>query len=116
MAEAVEKAVSKEVRETVQALESVLLNSADGTATIQQIAQHLGIDRSAASRRVDQCLDKGYLATAERRRGKLMKVMLGEPLPENQSLLPTAEEIQKRLTRGKPRQRSQSSHSRRASR
>ena len=116
VAEAVEQAVSKEVRETVQAVASVLMNSADGTATTQQIAQHLGIDRSAASRRVDQCLDKGFLVTTERRKGRQMKVMLGEPLPENQSLLPTAEEIQKRLTRGQSQQRSKSSHSRKGKR
>jgi Winged helix-turn-helix DNA-binding len=116
VAEAVEQAVSKEVRETVQAVESIRMNSADGTATIQQLAQHLGIDRSAASRRVDQCLENGFLATAERRKGKQMKVMLGEPLPENRALLPTIEEIHQRLARRQSQQPSQSSDSRRGPR
>lgn len=112
MAEAVEKAVSKETRETVEAVASILMGSVDGAATIQQIAQRLGIDRSAASRRVDQCLDNGFLATAERRTGKQMKLMLGEPLPENEVLLPTAEEIQEQLSRGQSQPPSQLSNAR----
>jgi hypothetical protein len=100
MAEAAEQSVPKTVRETVTAVEEVLhgkhLNLSG--ATIREIADRLGIDRSAAHRRVRESIARGFLTSAEQaKQGKITHVVLGDPLPEDTTLLPSVKQVRDRL-------------------
>jgi hypothetical protein len=53
----------------------------------------LKIDRSSAWRRVNQCLTRGYLRNVETQTGQPLLLVLGDSLPEEDSILPTAEKV-----------------------
>ena len=57
---------------------------------ITAVAKALGIDRSAASRRVRVAIEDGYLANLDgsRRKGRPARITLGDPLPEERAVLP----------------------------
>lgn len=102
VSEGVEATVPATIRETVRAvaelsgsqaagvLPGLGLNgtAAPGSASVSQVATFLQIDKGAASRRVKVCLDRGYLTNLEQGRGKPYKLQVGEPLPEDQEILP----------------------------
>lgn len=71
--------------------------SATASATVAQIARHLKLDKSTVSRRVRVALDAGYLVNDETRKGRAAQLRLGEPLPEDVEILPTAEQITEAL-------------------
>lgn len=97
VAEAAERAVPKTVRETVNAVSGILDEGAS-VATIRQIADDLEIDRSAAQRRVRESISRGFLMSPEEtKQGKITQVKLGDPLPEDASLLPSVKQIKNRL-------------------
>jgi hypothetical protein len=101
MAEAAEQTVPHTLRETVRAVSEILHSeertSASG-ATILEITNRLGIDRSAALRRVREGIARGFLATPEKmRQGRITHVILGDALPEDHTLLPTIKEIKEQL-------------------
>ena len=52
------------------------------------------LDRSAAKRRVDTAIARGYIRNHEDRRGRPAGLVLGEPLPDNAELLPSSERLQ----------------------
>jgi hypothetical protein len=94
MTEGLEVGVSKEVCETVSAV-SKLCDGVGVTATITQVAKELKLDRSAANRRIHECLRRNYLQTEEEiRKGRLMKLKIGEPLPGELEVLPTVEALE----------------------
>jgi hypothetical protein len=90
------------VRETVAAV-GALLDRQRATAghrmyeegvSLTAVAKELGgLDTSTASRRVQQALKGDYLRNLESRKGKPFKLVLGAPLPEEQQILPTVEEL-----------------------
>ena len=61
--------------------------------SLADVAEKLGIDKSSASRRVNQAIKLGYLLNEETIKGKPMRLYAGEPLPEEVQVLPTVEEI-----------------------
>jgi hypothetical protein len=63
------------------------------SATVREIAQKLGIDRSAATRREKLCLALGYLQNLETKRGRPHRLIGGDPLPEEEDIMPTLEEV-----------------------
>ena len=77
IAEAAEQSVSATVRETVQAV------AQHPGISVTALGRNLGIDKSTASRRVDQAIEKGYLVNADDRKGYSARLILGEPLPED---------------------------------
>jgi hypothetical protein len=89
VAEAVQSTVPKIVRETVEAV--VALNKRAITAT--ELAEKLGIDVGNASRRIKAPIKLGYLVNKESRRGHPLKIALGEPLPDDQEILPSAKRV-----------------------
>lgn len=89
IAEGVGSSVSATVRDTVQAVKDLRV---DG-ASVAQIAKHLRIDKSAASRRVRTAVDAGYLQNLETKKGRPARLMLGESLPEQQTILPSVEKL-----------------------
>ena len=91
--EGVELSAGKSIRETVQAV-SYLCDGVGVTASVTQVAKRLKLDRSAALRRIQECLRRNLLQTEDEvRRGRSMKLKLGEPLPNEQQVLPTVEEL-----------------------
>jgi hypothetical protein len=96
----IEATVPATLRETVAAVAKltatpsatlvgkVLEGHAEKTTSVTEIAKVLRLDKSAASRRVKVAVDGGFLRNLEEKRGRPAKVTLGEPLPEDQELLP----------------------------
>lgn len=93
IAEGVESSVSGETRETVQAVRS-LLEQGSRHVTIAQLADALGRERSAVSRRVSRALNDGYVVDARTRHGARKELTLGDPLPEDRHALPTPDELE----------------------
>jgi hypothetical protein len=61
-----------------------------------QVAEVLGLDKSAAWRRVRVAMQKGYLENLETRRGKRAQIVLGDPLPEDRAILPHPDRVDRR--------------------
>jgi hypothetical protein len=93
LAEGVDAAVPATVRETVQAVQELGGATADGVP-VTAVARRLGLDTSAAWRRVQVALARGYLRNAEPRPRRPARLELGEPLPAEQPLLPEPERLQ----------------------
>jgi len=89
IAEGVGALVSETVRDTVQAVKDLDKE----TASIKEIAEKLGLDKSATSRRVRRALEGGYLVNLEDKKGKALKLKVGDPLPEEIVLLPTVGDL-----------------------
>jgi len=103
----VEKSVKPIVRETVLIVKEIL-NSEDpnlvGTfidksgnrrhfVDNKTLSSVLGLHSSSASRRVDQALALGYLENLETQSGKQSKLVLGNQMPEDDSILPSPGEL-----------------------
>ncbi len=91
ISEGVKASVSKNVRETVEAVE-LLYNSLQ-PLTINRLAKHLGLDHSAVSRRVRVAIDGGYIVNEETRAKQPAKLSIGDPLPAQESVLPTPDKL-----------------------
>ncbi|MDQ3656389.1 MAG: MarR family transcriptional regulator, partial [Chloroflexota bacterium] len=98
----IEASVPATVRETVDTVKVLLgvqpnqsligrVRDEAGTKTVSitEIAKALKLDKSATSRRVKVAIDGGYLRNDEQKRGRPAKIAMGEPLPEDQELLPS---------------------------
>jgi hypothetical protein len=98
LAEGLDRAIPKEVRETVEAV-TILLPKPKPNAVslaavpLKAVAERLGLDKGSASRRVRSAMRCGYLKNLEDRRGRSMKLRLGDPLPNDIEILPPAERL-----------------------
>ncbi len=91
VAAGVEATVPFTVRETVMAV-AKLTDGPPGhrvVTSLKQVADTLGIDKSSASRRVSVACESGYLLNHEYSSGKQSQLALGNPLPDDQAILPT---------------------------
>jgi hypothetical protein len=96
LAEGVELTVPPEVRETVRAVAMLLdqwQDRDDETISTAQLKDELGLGKSATYRRASDAVERGYLKNEETRSRKPMKLILGNPLPNDQQLLPTVAEV-----------------------
>jgi hypothetical protein len=84
--------VKPETRETVEAVAALEADHENGVPVVA-VASLLGLDKSAASRRCRVARDGGYLANREERRGRPLRLVVGEPLPDAAPLLPIPEAI-----------------------
>jgi hypothetical protein len=101
MADAAERAVPELVRETVHALAALDDGDVLGEGvTNARLAAHLGIDKSTAQRRAKVAISRGYAKNLETGRGRPARLILGDPLPEDQSVLPTAEALAHAMSPG----------------
>jgi uncharacterized membrane protein len=92
LSEGVQATVSNTIRETVAAVK--LLDSPHGPAvSVTRLAQQLEIDKAAASRRVRVAQDLGYLVNLEEKRGKPARLVVGDPLPAAEPILPHPERL-----------------------
>ena len=92
LAEGLETTVSVTVREAVEAV----IRLRDGgmpEAKVTDVAHALGLDKSAALRRVQKAIEGGYLTNLQRRRGQPARVVLGDPLPQVVEILPAPEAL-----------------------
>ena len=92
ISEGVGRTVSPETRETVQAIERLAPDHEDGVRQIA-LAAELDLDRGTVSRRVRKALDGGYLRNLEEKRGRPHRLLPGDPLPEEQVILPEPGEL-----------------------
>jgi hypothetical protein len=93
IAEGVEATVPKSVRETVEAVESVIACGDEDHATNKAVAEELEIDKSAASRRVKTAVGRGYVKNLEDRKGHPARLVIGEDMPEDREILPASDEL-----------------------
>jgi hypothetical protein len=90
-------------REAVQAVETLCAGQGeDGKGvSLSQVARRLGLDKSAASRRLANPLSQGYVCDLakrpdldkKQRRGHAAQYVPGEPLPPKITALPTSEAV-----------------------
>jgi len=90
ISEGVEATVSPAIRETVETTRRIRASGSD-EVSITQLAQALGLDTSAASRRAASAVRQGFLRNLEDRKGRPARLCLGEPIPEPPSILPSRE-------------------------
>ena len=88
--EGLEATVSPAVRETVDALSNL---GPAKDVSVAEVAKELELDRSAASRRVKKALNLGYLKNLEDRQGKPARLVLGDPMPNDEPILPQPEAL-----------------------
>ena len=87
ISEGLNATVSAATRETVEAV-AVIVGNGTQYASNARLEQALKIDRSAVYRRVSKAISQGYLINDEDRPRKPTKLKLGEPLPEDEAILP----------------------------
>jgi hypothetical protein len=78
------------VRETVQAV-AALVGAPPAGVSVAAVAKHLGLDHSAASRRVHAAMRGGWLVNDEPHRNRPALLRVGDPLPRACVLLSPAE-------------------------
>jgi hypothetical protein len=91
VSDAVGMTVTEAVREAVGAVGDLTL--AGGETSVTKLAARIRIDKASASRRVRTAIESGYLQNLEDRRGRPSRLTLGDPLPEEVTILPLAEEV-----------------------
>ena len=79
------------VRETVEAVVA-LQGMNHAPVNVTKVAQHLGIDKSSASRRVKAAIALDYLAN-DGLEGRPARLTKDEDLPEERLVLPTPEQL-----------------------
>jgi hypothetical protein len=93
VAAGVEATVPDTVRQTVAAVVKLVGGSGSGV-TVAAVGKALRLDKSAALRRVKSALARGYLRnTNDGRRGRPYSLVVGEPLPEDQEILPKPKDL-----------------------
>lgn len=101
VAEGVETEVSAVVRETVDAVRGLLADRAGEShnegVSQTELMKVLRLGRTAVSRRVALALDLGYLHDLESRKGRPARLVLGDPLPEDRDILPSAEALRQAI-------------------
>ena len=78
--------------ETVQAVAG-LVGEHESRITYLQLGERLNLDRSAAMRRAKVAVSRGYLKNLETRRGQPAKLVIGEPLPGDVTILPQPADV-----------------------
>lgn len=79
--------VKLETREVVDAVTT--LNAAGiYYPTVTTVAKHLSLSKSAALRRIEVALERGYLVNNQEHRGQPAKLRPGEPMPDDADALP----------------------------
>ena len=110
VAEGLEQSVPATVRATVDAVTGLL--AASPSVTVVQVAKTLNLDRSAAARRVDRTMNLGYLRNVNEKigPGHALKLVLGDPVPDEQSVLPTLNDLNDLCTCAGATERDETTH------
>ena len=97
VAEGAEATVPATMRETIEAVKKIL-TAGMAEVSVARLAQELKLDKAAVSRRVRAALDRGFLRNLETKKGRPARLVVGDPLPAEQPILPTPEEVLTRCT------------------
>lgn len=88
IADAIGATVPASVKETVEAVTST------GTyVTVAEVARALGVERSAAQRRLSTAAEKGYITNIEDKRGRPARYVAADALPGETVVLPPATQV-----------------------
>jgi hypothetical protein len=90
--EGVEMAVHPTVRKTVESVRE-LAASTEREVTIAQLITILKLERTSVYRRVKAAVDVGYLVNNENRERQAMKLVIGDPMPDEVPVLPHPDEL-----------------------
>jgi hypothetical protein len=85
VAQGVGATVSPTVRDTIAAVSEL---ASDAGVMARQVAEHLHIDKSNATRRLKVAADGGYVRNLETKRGLPHRWVVGDPLPEEVAVMP----------------------------
>lgn len=94
VAEALEATVAATIRETVEAVAAHAPAGSDKTVAVAEVATALKLDKSAALRRVQVAIKRGYVRNLEERKGHQAQLVLGSPMPADVVVLPTVAGLQ----------------------
>jgi hypothetical protein len=95
VSDAVDATVPKTMRETVAAVSEDLTTEVETTHS--KVSRRLGLDKSAGRRRVEGAISRGYVRNLETGKGRMARLVLGDPLPDEVVILPTCEEVSQRV-------------------
>jgi hypothetical protein len=87
IAQGVQATVDPRIRETITVVKE-LDTPVDPGVKVTAIAKALSIDKSAALRRVCVAIEDGYPTNLKERKGRPARIVLGDPLPEERTVLP----------------------------
>ena len=93
VSEGIEATVPATVRETVEAVKRRREGSSGEPVTVAELARELKLDRSAVSRRVRNAKDRAYLRDLEENQRKPSRLVPGDDLPDDLTILPKPEEV-----------------------
>ncbi|MSO96514.1 MAG: hypothetical protein EXQ81_12135 [Thermoleophilia bacterium] len=96
VAAGVEATVPATVRETVNAVEILIgasVQFGQQGVSVTQVADKLGLDKSAGWRRVQVAVERGFLENRQVRPNRQAQLTLGDPLPEDRSILPSVDAL-----------------------
>lgn len=90
-----QSSVTGEVRETVEMVAERTGPQGGHSEGVSytRLGEELGLTAEGARYRARQALKKGWLVNAEERRGYPARLRIGDPLPEDESVLPEADEL-----------------------
>ncbi len=92
VADAIGATVAPSVRETVEAVRA--LAPGEQGVTVNAVATRLELDKSAAYRRVQSSEKRGYLRNLEERKGRPARLVIGDAMPEDVTVLPTRDDLE----------------------
>src|SRR5690606_34248792 len=93
VSDGVAASVAPTVRETVDAVQSIIGDDADRKVMVSELTGPLRLDISAVSRRVQAAVTAGYLVNHEDRKGRPAQLTIGEPMPDDLTILPEPERL-----------------------
>jgi hypothetical protein len=102
VSQGVGRTVSRALRETVDAVSRLQNNTAGAGVSMTMLAHKLNLDKSSTSRRAKEAVGKGYLKNLEDKRGRPAQLVLGDSLPDEVEVLPTADALRARCCTDAP--------------
>ncbi len=94
MSECLDVTVSPALRETVDVVRRLTDGNQETTTNCRTVARELKIDKSSALRRVRIAIEKEYVRNLEDRKGHEARLVCGEPLPDDLTILPRPEDLE----------------------
>ena len=93
VAEGVDATVKTETRDLVAAVQH-LIDEGHNEVAQADLRKVLKLDKSAISRRVAAAIDGSFLRNLEERKGRPARLVAGDPLPEDQEVLPAPHRLE----------------------
>jgi len=92
LAEGIQNAVPQTVRETVASIAALVAAHPAGVSE-PVVAKAMQLDKSVVSRRLKVAKEGGYVKNLEPKLGRSARWVLDHPMPEDQQVLPTVDEL-----------------------